>query len=166
MRAGQALYATRCGPEDTDVIDVIERRLRGSAQQDLVRLAEPGLVASLESELATKRALLPGAVEERARLSALLEDARHRDDPHGVVRISLELNATESLEKDIRVLPMRIAKERKRVAENLRNAQAAAVNTRAAANDVAAHIFGAGYFRDIWEGREHLVPPGTPAISQ
>ena len=161
-RAGQALYASRCGPEDTDVIDVIERGFRDAARRSLDCANDA--VVSLEANLEAKRGRLPGANDERTRLSALLREARARGDTHSAVRLSIELNEVESLEKDVRVLKMRIGKERKRASEKSREASAEAVQTRETAESVAAFIFGAGYFEDVWEGREYLLPSGCPPV--
>lgn len=167
MRAGQAMYAARCvGQSDTDVIAVIERGFRESARRRLARLEEPGLVARLEAELAAKTARLRDGsdVEERESLTALLDAARSREDAHAVRRLALDLEAIDRLETDVRLLPMRIGKARRRAAEELREARAALAGARAEAVHIANQIFAIGYFADLWEGREHMLPPGLPAI--
>ena len=171
LRAGQAMYAARCGPADAAVVDVIERTLLASAQRRLAVLAsssENQVASRLEADLAAKKARLRDGTSERERerLTARIEDARTRSDAHSVVRLSLERDEIDALEKDVRVLPMRIGKERKLAAEELRAAQAASATVRADAEHVAATLFSAGYFPDVWAGREHLLPPGVPSCDR
>ena len=161
-RAGQALYASRCRSADRTVVDVIERGFRDAARRSLEYVNDA--VDAMEAELAAKTERLPGACAERARIAALLGDARDRCDAHGVVRLELEQKTVATLEQDVRVLKMHLGKERKRAADGMRKAQAALAETRAAAENLSAFIFGAGYFADLWEGRESLLPPGVPPV--
>ena len=166
MRAGQALYASRCGEGDRCVVDVIERGLVDRARRD-VEAAGGGAVASLEAELLRKQALVPGAAEEMARIRALLAlDARHMEalGAYEDACLSMDLTELESLDKDIRVLKMRVGRERKRADASARRAQRALDGARDDARSVASQIFAAGYFEDVWQGREALLPRGLTPI--
>ena len=112
-RAGQALYASRCRSADRTVVDVIERGFRDAARRSLEYVNDT--VDAMEAELVTKTERLPGASAERARIAALLGDARERGDSH--VCLDLELDTVATLEQDVRVLKIRLGKERKRAAD-------------------------------------------------
>ena len=163
MRAGQALYASRCGEGDRCVVDVIERGLVDRARRD-VEAAGGGAVASLEAELLRKQALVPGAAEEMARIRALLALGMEALGAYEDACLLMDLTELESLDKDIRVLKMRVGRERKRADASARRAQRALDGARDDARSVASQIFAAGYFEDVWQGREALLPRGLTPI--
>jgi hypothetical protein len=114
-RAGQASPPQR-GEGDSRVIDVIERAVEG---------ADGGVVASLEAELLRKQALVPGAAAETARLRALLARGMEALGAYEHACLSIDMRELKSLDKDIRVLKMRVGRERKRADASARQAQRA-----------------------------------------
>ena len=137
------MYAARCGPYDCSVVDVIERGFRDAARRSMERVDDT--VVTLESQLASKLACLDAALEGIQGI-------------HGI----RDKEETERLEEEIRTLRARIKKER-RIAEARRErTMADAVESRSAAEGMAEFLFEPGYYPDVWQGRETLVPDGVP----